>query len=68
MGLGSACVPRAGERVLAIANFVDVSDWLVDANSSGSLFWRDAQNQTRETRALPRNAMPILLNFIAPST
>ena len=47
--LGSACVPRAGERVLAIADF----SWNSESQDvlTKSLFRRDAETNTRDACA-----------------
>src|SRR6266436_4630988 len=49
--LGSARLWRAGERVLAIANFAVGSIALLMANLKESLFRRDAETSTRDACA-----------------
>jgi hypothetical protein len=49
--LGSARVPRAGERVLAIANFSLTFITLPGAIPEQSSFRRDAETSTRDARA-----------------
>ncbi len=57
--LGSASVSRAGERVLAIANFSFASPpKCIDVSSERS-FRRDAETSTRDARAT-------LLQFVEP--
>jgi len=52
--LGSARVARAGDRVLAVADFYWNFAARKRATSRESLFRRDAET-ARETRALPRH-------------
>ena len=52
-GLGSARVSRAGERVLAIANFSVVFNAQDVAMHKGRLFRRDAETNTRDACATP---------------
>jgi len=51
--LGSARVSRAGERVLAIANFFNGFHCLTASEVERKFVLARRQNQTRETRALP---------------
>ena len=52
--LGSARVSRAGERVLAIANFPSIPP-RVRGRISGKACFGATPKSTRETRALPRS-------------
>src|SRR2546428_3455064 len=49
--LGSACVSRAGEGVLAIANFSGRANSMTSGESSERLFRRDAETSTRDACA-----------------
>ena len=53
-GLGSVRVSRAGEGVLAIANFSGRAKFMMSRESSERLFRRDAETSTRDARA-PQN-------------
>ena len=48
---GSARVSRAGERVLAIADFSSISSAIDAARHRKSLFRRDAETSTRDACA-----------------
>jgi hypothetical protein len=52
-GLGSARVSRAGERVLAIANFSWDSILLIEAGTETKDCFGATPKPARETRALP---------------
>jgi hypothetical protein len=55
MILGSARVSRAGERVLAIANFCEAFSTCAGNDVEGSPFRRNAETSTRDARA-PQNS------------
>jgi hypothetical protein len=62
--LGSACVSRAGERVLAIANFFSVPPHRPRTCLKKSLFRRDGETNTRDARAT-RNSRECAFSYYA---
>ena len=62
--LGSACVPRAGERVLATANFSQHGEYMAKQCLSKDCFGATPK-PARGTRALPRVRRPEAMRLIA---
>src|SRR5437667_489454 len=63
--LGSACVSRAGEGVLAIANFSGRANSMTSGESSERLFRRDAETSTRDACA-PQIRAQFLIDAFGP--
>jgi len=58
--LGSACVSRAGEGVLAIANFSERAKLMASCESFERLFRRDAETSTRDACATQTLQSPLV--------